>query len=147
MPARHPLDDQATLQLSDGADDDDNRPAQRTAGVDLFAEGDELDVQPVQLVQHIEEVLRGSSDPVTSPHQDDVELTPAGISHQGVESRPAGLSSGDHVGVLLDDLIATLLGHLVEVVHLGFRMLIEGADSHIKGGAFHKEILSDPVYI
>ena len=37
----HPLDDQTALQLSDGADDDHDRPAQRSAGVDLFAEGDE----------------------------------------------------------------------------------------------------------
>jgi hypothetical protein len=35
------LDDQASLQFCDGADDDDG-PAQRPAGVDLFAEADEL---------------------------------------------------------------------------------------------------------
>jgi hypothetical protein len=56
-PGAHSLDDQAALQLSDCADDYDDRPAQRSAGVDLFSEADELDVQPVQLVQNLEEVL------------------------------------------------------------------------------------------
>jgi hypothetical protein len=36
----HPLDDQAALQLGDGTDDDDDRPAQRAGGVDLFAEAE-----------------------------------------------------------------------------------------------------------
>jgi hypothetical protein len=45
----HPLDDQAALQLGDSADDDDYRPAQRAAGVDLLAEADELDVEPTSL--------------------------------------------------------------------------------------------------
>src|ERR1035441_4676316 len=69
----HPLDDQAALQLSDGADDDHHRPAQRSAGVDLFAEADELGVEPVQLVQHLEEVFSRPGDTVTSPDQDDIE--------------------------------------------------------------------------
>ena len=55
-PGAHPLDDKAALQLRDGADDHHDRSSQRTAGVDLFAEADELDVQSDQLVQHLEEV-------------------------------------------------------------------------------------------
>ena len=38
----HPLDDQVTFQLGDGADDDHYRPPQRSAGVDIFPEADEL---------------------------------------------------------------------------------------------------------
>src|SRR5665213_3364439 len=78
----HALDDEAALQFSDGPDDDYNGPAQRSAGVDLFAEADELDVQPVQLVQDFEEVLNRPGDPVRSPDQDDIEATAAGIVHQ-----------------------------------------------------------------
>jgi hypothetical protein len=37
----HPFDDEVALQLSDGADDNHDGPAQRAAGVDLFAETDE----------------------------------------------------------------------------------------------------------
>ncbi len=125
----HPLDYQAALELGDGADDHHDRSSQRTAGVDLFAEGDELDVQPVQLVQHLEEVLSGSRDPVASPYQDNVELAAAGITHHGVQSRPAGFRSADPVLVLFHDLIAALLGHLMEVVHLRFGVLVESGDS------------------
>ena len=41
-----PLNDQRSFQLGDGADDDDDRAAQRAAGIELLAEADELDVQP-----------------------------------------------------------------------------------------------------
>ena len=61
-PGPYPLDDQVALQLGDSADDDHNRAAQRPSGVDLFAEADELDVQPVQLIQHLKEVLHGPGD-------------------------------------------------------------------------------------
>src|ERR1035437_779694 len=130
-PGAHPLDDKAALQLRDCTDDNYDRPAQGTAGVDRFAEANELYGEPVQFVEHLEEVPHGPGDPVRSPDQDDVELAAAGIPHHGIESRPASLRSGDHVGKLLDDLIAALLGHLAQVIELGFRVLVEGGDSHI----------------
>ena len=55
-PGAHSLDDQTALQFSDRPDDDYNRPAQRSAGVDLLAEADELGVQPVQFIQQLEKV-------------------------------------------------------------------------------------------
>jgi hypothetical protein len=122
----HSFDDQAALQLGDCPDDDHNRPAQGPAGIDLFAEADELGVQPVKLVEELEEVPHGSGDPVASPDQDNIELAAASIPHHGVEPRPAGLRATDHVGKLLDDLIAALLGHLVEVVELSLGVLVEG---------------------
>src|ERR1017187_3041730 len=97
----HSFDDQTAFELCDGANDNHDRSSQRSGGVDLFAEGDELDVEPVQLVQDFEEVLSGPGDPVTSPDQDDVELAAAGIAHHGIESRPAGLRPTDPVLVLL----------------------------------------------
>src|ERR1035437_5069198 len=53
----HPFDDQTAFELSDGADDHDDSPAQRAAGIDVFPEADVLDPDPIQLVEHIEEVL------------------------------------------------------------------------------------------
>ena len=53
----HPLDDQRSLQLRDGSDDDHDGAAQRAAGIDLLPEAGILDPDPVQLVQDIEEVL------------------------------------------------------------------------------------------
>ena len=47
------LDDQVAFQFSDGADDDDDGPAQRTAGIDLLAKADELDVEPAQFIEHL----------------------------------------------------------------------------------------------
>ena len=38
-----PLDDQVAFELGDGADDDHHGAAQRSAGVDVLAEADELD--------------------------------------------------------------------------------------------------------
>ena len=54
------------FELGDGADDDDDGPAQRAAGVDIFPEADELDSDPVQLVEHIQ----GSASPTgrSGPH-------------------------------------------------------------------------------
>ena len=52
----HPLDDQRAFQLSDGTDDDDDGPAQRAAGVDVFSERDELDACSVQIIEHLQEV-------------------------------------------------------------------------------------------
>ena len=127
----HPLDDQVAFEFGDSADDDHNGPAQRAAGVELFSEADVLDVEPVELVQHLEEVLHRPGDPVGGPDQHDVELAAAGIAHHGIESWPAGLRAADRVGILLDDLIAALLGHLVQVVELRFGVLVEGADPHI----------------
>ena len=135
-----PLDDQVALELGDRADDDDDGAAQRAAGVDLLAEADELDVEPVQLIEHIEEVLHRPGDPIGGPDQDDVELAAAGIAHHVIETRPLGFGSADPVGVLLDDLIAALLGHLAKVVELGLGVLIEGGDPHIEGGALHRGI-------
>ncbi len=134
----HPLDDQVALQFGDRADDHHDGAAQRAARVDLLAEADELDVEPVQLVEHFEEVLHGPGDPVRSPDQHDVEAAAAGIVHQLIQTGPAGLGAADPIGVLLDDLIAALGGHLAQVVELGLGMLIDGRDPHVKGGAFHK---------
>ncbi len=77
--AAHPFDDQAPLELGDRADDDDDGPAQRPASVDLLAEADELDVQPVELVQHFEEVTSRAGDAIASPGHHDIETSTASV--------------------------------------------------------------------
>ena len=57
--------------------------------------------------------------------------------HQLVQTRPARFGAGDPVGVLVDDFIAALDGHLAEVEKLGLRVLIQAGDPHIKDGAIH----------
>ena len=76
-------------------------------------------------------MLHRPGDPVRSPDQDDIEPAAAGIGHHLIESWPPGLRAGDLVCVLGDDLVATLAGHLPEIVELRFRVLIEGRHPHI----------------
>src|ERR1035438_4986880 len=47
-----------------------------------------------------------------------IELAAAGIPHQLIESRPACLHTADPESVFLDDLIATLSSHLLEIVKM-----------------------------
>ena len=84
----HPFDDEVALKLCDGADDDHDGSAQRSAGVDLLAETDELDAYPVQVVEHIEEVTSGACDAIARPDQHDAEAAAAGSSHHLIETRP-----------------------------------------------------------
>src|SRR6516162_5110123 len=53
----NPLDNKVAFEFRDRSDDDHDGAAQRAARVDLLAEADELDVEPVQFVEHVEEVL------------------------------------------------------------------------------------------
>ena len=53
----HSLDDQVAFEFGDGADDDDDGAAKRATGVDLFAKADELDLQPVELVEHLKSMI------------------------------------------------------------------------------------------
>ncbi len=108
------------------------------AGVDLLAEADELDVEPAEFVStsrkcRTDRAMRSEAQTRTTSKR-----PAAGVAHHGVESRTLSFGSTDSVGILLDDLIATLLGHLAEVIELGLGVLIEGRDSHIEGGAFHR---------
>src|ERR1700746_2315237 len=63
----HPLDDQVAFKLGDRPDDDHDGTSQWSARVDLFAEADELDVEPVQLIENFEEVLDRPGDSIGCP--------------------------------------------------------------------------------
>src|ERR1022692_1269736 len=52
----HSLDDQVALEFGDGADDDNDSPAQWAGGIDAFPEGDELDLESAQFIQNLQEV-------------------------------------------------------------------------------------------
>jgi hypothetical protein len=120
------LDDQAALEFGDGADDHNDGPSQWAAGVDLLSEADELDIQPVQFVEYLEEVLGRPGDSIAGPDQDHLEPAAASIPHHGIEARAAGFGPADPVRVLFNDLITTLLGHQLEIMELGFGMLVQG---------------------
>jgi len=102
--------------------------AQRTAGVQILPEADELHVEPGEFVEHFEEVLHRSGQPVRCPHQDHVEPAAARIGHQPIQARPASFGSRHPIRILLDDLPAALIGHLPQVIELRLGMLIERRD-------------------
>ena len=102
----HPLHDKVALEFGDGANDDDDSPAQRAGGVDIFSERDVLDVEPVEFVEHIEEVLHRPGQSIRSPDQNGIELAAAGIGHHLMKAWPPGLGSGDPVSVFVDDGVA-----------------------------------------
>ena len=135
----HPLDDQIAFQFGNRSDDDDDGPPQRTTGVDLLAEADELDVDSVQLIEHFEEVFHRAGDPIRSPDQQDIEAAAAGIAHHLIEPGPPYAGAAHPICILLDDLIAALLSHLAQVIELCFWMLIESGDTQVQGGALHGE--------
>ncbi len=134
----HPFDDEIALELGDGADDHDHRPAEWPAGVDILAERDELYVEVVELVEDLEEVPGRAGDAIEGPDQHDIETVLAGIVQQLVEPRPFRFSPADAVGVFTNDLIAALRSHCSEVMQLGLGMLIDGRDPQIHGAALHE---------
>jgi len=94
--------------------------------IDLLSEADELDIQPVEFIQHLEEVFDRPairSDAHTRTTSNRLRRT---IEHPLIQTRTSGLRTTDPVRVLLDDLISPLLGHLPEIMELRLGMLIEG---------------------
>jgi hypothetical protein len=49
--------------------------------VSMFAEGNELDVQPIEIIQDVEEVPSGACDPIARPDKDNIELAAASVPH------------------------------------------------------------------
>ena len=137
----HPFDDQVALKFGDGADDDNDGPAQRPFGIDIFPELDELDLEPVQFVQYFQKVLHRPGDPIRSPDQNNIEPAMAGVGHHQIETGPFGLGAAGSIGVLVDDLIAALRSHLAQVEQLCFRVLIDSRDPHVESGALHARLL------
>ena len=92
------------FQLGDRADDDDDGPPQRPAGIDVFAEADELDVQVVQIVQRLQQMAYGSRHAIEGPDHNHIKLAAAGVGHHLVQPRASSFCSANCVGILLHNL-------------------------------------------
>jgi hypothetical protein len=115
----HSLDNQRSFQLGDGRDDHDDGAAQRAAGIKLLPEADVLDVQPVQFIQHFQEVTHTPGQAIASPDQDNIEAAAAGIGQHPVQPGPPGPGAANAViDILLHDLKPALLGYLLKIVKL-----------------------------
>jgi len=95
------------------------------------------DVEPVQLVQHLQEMSNRTRQAVTGPDQDDIKTAAAGLGHHPIQTGTLCLDAADPVGVFVHDLVTALGGELAQVVELRFWMLIDGRDPQVKGGALH----------
>jgi len=133
----HPFDDEIPFELCDGPDDDHDGPPERAAGIEVLAEADELDVEMIEFVEHLEEVAHGPGDPVRGPDQEHLEAASARVSKQIVKTRSASFRPGNSIGVLSNDLKTPLPGHRAEIIELSLRMLIDTGYAQIQGNSFH----------
>ena len=83
-----PFDDQSTFELSDRGDDHDDGSSERTAGIDVFPEAEELDFDSVQLVEDLEEVPGRAGEAIARPDHNDIEPAASGIGHHLIEAWP-----------------------------------------------------------
>jgi hypothetical protein len=110
------FDDQTSFQFGDGADDHDDCSTKRSIGVDCFTLTEELNSESVQFVEHLQEMLRGTRQPVARPHDHHIESMSAGIVHHPVESRsPRPRTAISVVGILADDLESLIRCELAKV--------------------------------
>jgi hypothetical protein len=133
----YPFNDEIPFEFCDGADDDHDGPPERAAGIEVLAEADELDVEMIEFVEHLEEVAHGPGDPVRGPDQKHLEVAAARISKQIIETRSTSFSPGDPIGILGNDLKTPLLGHGAEIIELSLRVLVDTRYAQIKGNSFH----------
>src|SRR6185312_5204358 len=114
-----PFDDEVAFELRDRTDDNHDRAAQGAAGIEIFTEADELDVEVVELVEHY------------------LEAAAAGIAQEFIQTRAPGLGSRDPVGVLVDDGKTPLVCHRAEIMKLRLRVLIDSRYAHVQGHSLH----------
>src|SRR5581483_8189446 len=132
------LDNQVPLQLSDSRDDDDHGAAERADCVEVFAEGNELDIQAVEFIYDLEEVPGRSRQSITRPDEQDIELASPCVGQQLIKPRPLRPGAADAVvRVDLGDLEAALGGHLLQVEALIGWVLLQGTDAEIQSSSLH----------
>ena len=81
-PGADALDDQVAFEFCDRADDHDDGSAECSAGVDIFAERDELDAEATQFIEDFQIVSNRAGDAIARPDYDDVELAAASVSQK-----------------------------------------------------------------
>src|SRR5258708_39673712 len=59
----HPFDDEIPFEFCDCADDDHDGPPKRAAGIEVLAKPDELVVEMIEFVEHLEKVAQRRGHP------------------------------------------------------------------------------------
>jgi hypothetical protein len=108
-----PFHDQGFFQFSDGTDNHDYCPAERTLGVNGLALRMELDPKFIQLVEHLKEMSGTACESITRPNQHGVEVASMRILEQSVKSRSSDLRAADAmINIFMDNLVAAPAGEL-----------------------------------
>ena len=128
------FDYEGPLQFRDGRNDDNDCSTQSTFGVDSFTLGEKLYAKFVQLIENLKEMLSTPGKTIARPHQNRVELVTICVLEELIQRWAADLGSAHTlIDILLNDLIAALLGKRPQFDSLAFRMLINRGHSQIKG--------------
>jgi hypothetical protein len=111
QPGAAAFDNLLAFVLGDRRQDVVLQPSGWAAGVERLVDGDELDAQVVELGERVGEVTEAATEPVESVYDQEVNLSGATRTDEGVECR-AGAEAAAHpfVGELVDDVAAESLG-------------------------------------
>jgi hypothetical protein len=108
------LYNERALKFRNCRDDDNDRSAQWTLGIDRFALGQELYPKFAQIIEYLKEMLGTAREAVRRPDQHRVELVTMGVLQQLIKGRTAHFRPADAViNVFMDDLIAVSLRSLL----------------------------------
>ena len=79
------FDDQRSFQFGDRTDDHDDGSAECSAGIDIFAERNELDAQATQFIEDFQIVSNRAGDAIARPDDNDIELAAASVDQELIE--------------------------------------------------------------
>ena len=128
----YPLPDQVPLQLGNRRDYREKRLTKRTAGVNVFLVGDELDTEGAEFLQGEQQVFRASSKAIKAPYHNGIKLPFTSVGHECVEFWPRVLSARfAHVDIFSEDFEFPRGAIGSQVAQLKVAALILGADACI----------------
>ena len=119
--------------LGDSGDDGEHGLPQRRAGVDLLAEGDELDAEVAEDVERLDKVAHRAADAVEGRDHHHVDLAGLHGREEPVEGRPPVADAGDPLIDKLDGLPAPSRDVFSEVAQLRLARLVGRAHAGIDG--------------
>jgi len=108
------LYNERALKFRNCRDDDNDRSAQWTLGIDRFALGQELYPKFAQIIEYLKEMLGTTREAIRRPDQHRIELVTIGVLQQLIERWTSHLRPADAmIDVFMDDLIATVWRQLI----------------------------------
>ena len=154
--ARCEASDRALLQslafeLTQRREDCELKPAAGGSQVQTFLQGNEWNVQRLQILEHRQEMFQVAPDSIERPAHNDLDPRAASIKKKPVKTRPAILRPAHLVGVFSIDNPAPRLAVATELEELVFAGLgtVGGADARVDRGlhgktAFTFEVIRSP---